>query len=141
MLSSQDIHFRMHTHPADSVGYKSLMRAASDLAAMGAIPRYYLLTLALPACLRGRWLDEFLAGMSRAARELRIQASGATRRVALRFYLSLTVIGEARPGQTVSRDGARPGDLIYLSGTLGRAQLGLALTLAGHARTRSVHNQ
>ncbi len=136
----QDIHFRMHTHPADSVGYKSLMRATSDMAAMGATPRYYLLTLALPAFCVGRWLDEFLAGMSRAARKLRIHIVGGDTTRGSKIFLSLTVIGEARPGQTVSRDGARPGDLVYLSGTLGRAQLGLALTLAGHARTRSVHN-
>src|ERR1700734_2711914 len=72
----EDVHFRMNTHPADSVGYKSLMRATSDLAAMGAAPRYYLLTLALPSERTGRWLNEFLPGMARASRELRIRAVG-----------------------------------------------------------------
>src|SRR5271168_3047805 len=45
----EDVHFRAKTHPPDSVGYKALARASSDLAAMGATPRYFLLTLALPA--------------------------------------------------------------------------------------------
>src|SRR6202795_45443 len=45
----EDVHFRAKTHPPDSVGYKALARATSDLAAMGATPRFFLLTLALPA--------------------------------------------------------------------------------------------
>jgi len=136
----EDIHFRIGTHPADSVGYKSLMRATSDLAAMGASPRYYLLTLALPSERTGSWLDEFLAGMARASHELRIRAVGGDTTRHSKISLSLTVIGEAKPGQTISRSGARPGHLIYVSGTLGRAQLGLELTLAGHARKRSVRD-
>lgn len=137
----EDIHFRLNTHPADSVGYKSLMRATSDLAAMGAAPRYYLLTLAIPTARTGRWLDEFLAGMAHASRELRIRAVGGDTTRNSKTFLSLTVIGEARPGRTVTRSGARPGDLIYVSGALGRAQLGLELTLAGHARKGSVRDE
>jgi thiamine-monophosphate kinase len=136
----EDIHFRPTTHPADSVGYKSLMRASSDLAAMGAAPRFYLLTLAIPSERTGRWLDEFLAGMARASREIGIRAVGGDTTRSSKIFLSLTVIGEARPGRTIYRSGARPGDLIYVSGTLGRAQLGLGLTLAGHARNRSVRD-
>lgn len=130
----EDIHFHTKTHPADSVGYKALMRAASDLAAMGAIPRFYLLTLALPAARIGRWLDEFLAGMARASDELGIHAVGGDTTRSSIVSLSITVIGELKPELAVRRSGARPGDLIYVSGTLGRAQLGLALTLEGHAR-------
>jgi thiamine-monophosphate kinase len=137
----EDIHFRMSTHPADAVGYKALMRATSDLAAMGAEPRYYLLTLAIPNARTGRWLNEMLAGMARASRELGIRAVGGDTTRNSQTSMSLTVIGEARPGETVSRSGARPGDLIYVSGTLGRAQLGLALTLAGHARNRTVRDE
>ena len=136
----EDVHFRIRTHPADSVGYKALMRATSDLAAMGATPRYYLLALALPSNRTGRWLDEFLAGMARASRELGIRAVGGDTTRNSKISLSLTVIGEAKAGQTVSRSGAHPGDLIYASGTLGRAQLGLELTLAGHARNRSLRD-
>ncbi len=136
----EDIHFRMNTHPADSVGYKSLMRAASDLAAMGAVPRYYLLTLAIPDVSTGRWLGEFLAGMASAARELRIQAIGGDTTRSAKVLISITVIGEVRAGYAVSRSGARRGDLIYVSGTLGRAQLGLELALAGNARKPNVRN-
>jgi thiamine-monophosphate kinase len=134
----EEIHFRRNTHPPDSVGYKSLMRAASDLAAMGAAPLYFLLTLAIPAARTGRWLDEFLAGMASASRQLGIRAVGGDTTRSSSISISITVIGEIAPGLALTRSGARPGDLIYVSGTLGRAQLGLALTLAGHARKRSL---
>src|SRR5271168_1465784 len=68
----ENVHFRAKTHPPDSVGYKGLARATSDLSAMGATPRYFLLTLALPSARTGQWLDTFLKGTARAARELGI---------------------------------------------------------------------
>src|SRR5574342_1336164 len=52
----ENVHFLPEAHSADSVGYKSLARATSDIAAMGAIPRYFLLSLALPARRTGKWL-------------------------------------------------------------------------------------
>jgi thiamine-monophosphate kinase len=127
-------HFRMKTHPADSIGYKSLARATSDLAAMGATPRYFLLTIALPRSLTGVWLDGLLGGMARAARELRISVIGGDTTVANAVSISITVLGELARGRAVQRSGARPGDLIYVSGTLGRAQLGLDLVLRGQGR-------
>ena len=60
-------HFLRDKHPADSVGWKCLARAVSDVAAMGGVPRSFLLSLALPKELAGRWLDEFLGGLKRAA--------------------------------------------------------------------------
>jgi thiamine-monophosphate kinase len=130
----ENTHFRLKTHPADSVGYKSLARATSDLAAMGATPRCFLLTLALPKNLTSAWLDDFLKGMARAARELRIGAIGGDTTTAAAVSISITVVGEAARGRAIPRSGARPGDLIYVSGKLGRAQLGLELVLRGEAR-------
>lgn len=127
-------HFRMKAHPADSVGYKSLARATSDLAAMGATPCYFLLALALPRSLTGVWLDGLLRGMARAARELRISVIGGDTTVTKAVSISITVLGELERRRAVQRSGARPGDLIYVSGTLGRAQLGLELVLRGQSR-------
>ncbi len=84
-------HFRLKTHPADSVGYKSLARAASDLAAMGATPRHFLLTLALPRSLTGAWLDCFLRGMARAALKLGIRIIGGDTTTAAAVSISITV--------------------------------------------------
>src|SRR2546421_6846031 len=66
----EEIHFRRHLHPPDAIGWKSLARAVSDIAAMGGQPRCFLLSLALPLDLTGSWLDRFLRGLRRASRKL-----------------------------------------------------------------------
>jgi thiamine-monophosphate kinase len=134
----EDVHFRRQTHPPDSVGYKALARATSDLAAMGATPRFFLLTLALPQSRTGPWLDAFLKGMARAARELGITVIGGDTTRSRTVFASITVLGEITPGRALTRSGAHPGDIIYVSGKLGRAQLGLELVLRGHARNRQL---
>jgi thiamine-monophosphate kinase len=127
----EGVHFLAKSYPADSVGYKSLVRAASDLAAMGAMPRLFLLTLALPAGLTGKWLDEFLRGMGRAARLLGMRLAGGDTTKSAKISISITVLGEVAPGLAVTRSGARQGDILYVSGRLGRAQLGLELIKIG----------
>jgi thiamine-monophosphate kinase len=134
----EDVHFRMQTHPPDSVGYKALARATSDLAAMGATPRFFLLTLALPNARTASWLNGFLKGMARAARELGITIIGGDTTCSRSVFISITVLGEIAPGRALTRSGAHCGDIIYVSGKLGRAQLGLELVLRGHARNRQL---
>jgi thiamine-monophosphate kinase len=124
-------HFLADVHPADSVGYKSLARATSDLAAMGAAPGIFLLTLALPENRMGRWLDGFLRGMAKAARLLGLRLAGGDTSRAAKISIVITVMGEITPGREVRRSGARPGDAIYVSGPLGRAQLGLEFLRRG----------
>jgi thiamine-monophosphate kinase len=123
----EGVHFLPNAHPPDSVGYKSLVRATSDLAAMGASPRYFLMTLALPASRIGSWLDGFLAGLGRASRYLGIRLIGGDTTKYRTVAISITVLGEVSRGCALTRSGARPGDLIYVTGRLGRAQLGLEL--------------
>lgn len=132
----ENVHFLPDVHAPDSVGFKSLARATSDLAAMGATPRFFLLTLALPARRTGKWLDNFLAGMSRAAREYGLLLAGGDTSSCPTVAISITVIGENAPGAAVTRFGARPGDLIYVSGTPGAAQLGLQLIRSGLYRRK-----
>jgi thiamin-phosphate kinase len=218
----EHVHFEAKSHPPDSVGYKAVARATSDLAAMGATPRFFLLTLALPAraartsgfptsaamrfaktssplkshslashsaagwsspgqgsadrslvdgsfagqssadqsfvgrgfshdktSARGSgasapeapseaWLNAFLKGMARASRELGISIIGGDTTKSDRIFISITVLGEISPGRALTRSGARPGDIIYVSGKLGRAQLGLELVLRGQARNRQL---
>ncbi len=134
----EGVHFLAGTHIPDSVGYKCLARATSDVAAMGATPRFFLLTLALPHKRTGRWLDEFLRGMGRAARWLGVRLIGGDTTKSAEVAISITVLGEVGLGRAVSRSGARPGDLIYVSGVLGRAKLGLELVLAGKGCRRGL---
>jgi thiamine-monophosphate kinase len=120
-------HFLRRTHPADTVGWKCLARAVSDIAAMGAVPRCFLLSLALPRELAGTWLDDFLGGLKRAARRSGCSLAGGDTTERREVLINVTVVGEVRHGRELRRSGARPGDIIYVSGRLGEAELGLRL--------------
>jgi thiamine-monophosphate kinase len=120
-------HFLREKHPPDSVGWKCLARAASDIAAVGGTPRCFLLNLTLPAQATGKWLKSFLRGLQRAARSLQCVLAGGDTTRREQILISVTVIGEIREGREVLRSGTRPGDLLYISGTLGEAENGLQL--------------
>jgi len=124
-------HFLKDKHPADAVGWKCLARAVSDIAAMGGQPRCFLLSLALPQSHTGRWLDEFLRGLRRAARRFRCLLAGGDTTRRNEILINVTVVGEVREGQAVLRSGAKPGDVIFVSGRLGEAELGLRLLRIG----------
>jgi thiamine-monophosphate kinase len=118
-------HFLRDKHPADAVGWKCLARAVSDIAAMGGVPRCFLLSLALPASHTGLWLEEFLGGLRRAAKRFECALLGGDTTRRKDIFINVTVVGEARTGQAVLRSGARPGDVLFVSGRLGGAELGL----------------
>jgi thiamine-monophosphate kinase len=137
----QGTHFLLDRHPAHSVGWKCLARAASDLAAMGAAPRCFLLSLALPATLTGEWLKEFLRGLLAASRKLNCPAAGGDTTRRDEVLINMTVVGECRRGRAILRSGARPGDAIFVSGRLGEAEVGLRLIQQnkGRLNTRDPH--
>lgn len=116
-----------HFSPQDSpagIGHKSLAVNLSDLAAMGATPRWATLSIALPEA-NDAWLTAFTRGFFRMADQHGIElVGGDTTRGAL--TLSITVIGELPPGQALRRDGAQVDDDIWVSGVLGSAAMALA---------------
>jgi thiamine-monophosphate kinase len=116
-----------HFSPQDSpagLGHKSLAVNLSDLAAMGATPRWATLAIALPEE-NDAWLTAFARGFFRIADQYGIELIGGdTTRGAL--TLSITVMGEVPPGQALRRDGAKPGDDVWVSGVIGSAALALA---------------
>ena len=118
-------HFLRNKHPADAVGWKCLARAVSDVAAMGGTPRCFLLSIALPRQQTKHWLDEFLAGLGRASQRFDCALAGGDTARRSEILIDVTVLGEVRTGRAVRRAGARPGDLIFVSGRLGEAELGL----------------
>jgi thiamine-monophosphate kinase len=120
-------HFLRDKHPPDSVGWKCLARALSDVAAMGGVTRCFLLSLALPETHTGRWLDLFLGGLRRASRKFRCFLAGGDTTRHNDILINVTVIGEVRTGSAILRSGARPGDILYVSGRLGEAELGLQI--------------
>lgn len=123
-------HFLADDPPA-MVARKLLRVNLSDLAAMGAAPRAYLLALAVPRGTEEGWLEDFAAGLAEDQETYGIQLIGGDI-VATDGPLvaSLTALGEVSDGGEVLRSGARPGDLVFVSGTLGDAALGLR-TLRG----------
>ena len=114
--------------PPDLVARKLLRVNLSDLAAMAARPLHYLLTTALPATLGADWLAGFAEGLGEDQRRFGVDLLGgdsvATPGPA---SLSLTAIGEVAAGMEVRRSGAKPGDLVWVSGTIGDAFLGLGV--------------
>jgi thiamine-monophosphate kinase len=116
-----------HFSPQDSpagIGHKSLAVNLSDLAAMGATPRWATLSIALPEE-NDAWLTAFARGFFRMADQHGIElVGGDTTRGAL--TLSITVMGEVPPGQALRRDGALAGDDVWVSGVIGSAALALA---------------
>lgn len=134
-------HFLTRWHSPEDVGYKALARSASDLAAVGAAPRFFAMNLALPRTFAGSWLAGFLRGISGAARRFGIVLIGGDTTRPLRlpaFSANLMVIGELAGYPPLLRSGARPGDILFLSGTAGAAQLGLELLRKGLGRRRQM---
>jgi thiamine-monophosphate kinase len=131
----ENVHFLARLHPPRAVGYKALARATSDIAAMGARPRVFLLSLALPAARSGAWLDRMTAGMAQAARQFGLTLAGGDiarlPKANAATAFSITVIGEIEARRAIRRDTARRGDIIFVTGVLGAAQLGLELLFHG----------
>src|SRR5271169_4476073 len=94
-------HFLTDRHPPNAIGWKSLARAASDIAAMGGTPRCFLLSLALPANCTGTWLSGFLVGLRRASRRLRCTLAGGDTSRRNEILINVTVIGEVSAGRAV----------------------------------------
>ncbi len=115
-------HFFPHTDPRQ-LGHKALAVNLSDLAAMGAVPRWAILALALPT-VDEAWLADFSRGFFALAERFGVTlVGGDTTRGPLN--LCVTVLGEAPAGRALRRSGAKPGDEIWVSGDLGGAALGL----------------
>jgi thiamine-monophosphate kinase len=138
-LSLEGRHFHLDWHPAESVGHRTLARGLSDLAAMGARPVAAFLSLGLPAELAGSargarakprpanmWIDRFLDGFLAVAEKYGVPLAGGDLAESPVAVADIVLIGAVRRGKALLRSGARPGDLLYVTGKLGAAALGLA---------------
>jgi thiamine-monophosphate kinase len=139
-FSLEDTHFRREWHPPESVGHRCLARGLSDIAAMGGIPRAAFLSLALPADLPQRWVDEFIRGFLKLARRYSVTLSGGDTAQSPNGVLAdIIVVGNIPKGKAVLRSGARPGDFIYVSGTLGASVATLEQLRAGQKLRPRAH--
>jgi thiamine-monophosphate kinase len=120
----EGVHFLRKLHSPESIGYKALARAVSDLAAAAARPHSFLLALALPRECTGAWLGGFLAGLRRAADTFQISLIGGDTTCHPSVMVQITVLGVVSRA-AILRSGARPGDSIFVTGQLGAAEFGL----------------
>lgn len=128
----EDVHFRRAWHDPYRLGRKSLAVSISDIAAMGGIPRWALLSLAIPSNLPLDFIDDFMRGFLAMASENRVALIGGdTCSSRSGLTISVTVMGEQLPGLIVRRSGAVPDDDIWVTGTVGDAALGLKLLESG----------
>lgn len=119
------VHF-LPEDPPETIGRKLLRVNLSDLAAMGAEPLAYLMTVALPSGTADDWVAGFVAGLALDQAEFGLQVLGGdTVSTPGPLTLSLTILGTVAPGQALRRSGARPGDELWVSGTIGDGALGL----------------
>jgi thiamine-monophosphate kinase len=124
-LLIEDVHFRRETHRAADVGYKTLARGLSDIAAMGGAPKLCLVSLALAEWTDERWVDGFYKGLLELARATKTALAGGDVARADKVMADIVVCGSAPAGTALRRSGAKPGDGIYVSGALGGSALGL----------------
>lgn len=131
----EGVHFGRAFSP-EEVGWKSLAVNLSDLAAMGARPLWALVALATPPDADLGWLERVGRGISRCARRHGTSVVGGNVTAAGQTSLTVTVVGVVRRGRALLRSGARVGDLLVVSGTLGDAALGLSPGAAPALRAR-----
>ena len=130
----EGVHFRAGWAPPAALGRRAFAVNASDLAAMGGAPTFALLALEAPASLRVADLDALVLGFARAARQAGARLVGGNLAAGPHLAITATLLGEA-PGPVIGRAGARPGDALYVTGTLGGAGLAVRALRAGR-RTR-----
>ncbi len=133
----EDVDFRRSWMRADEMGHKSLAVNLSDLAAMGALPRFCTVSLALPPGIGQKWVIRFLRGLTALGRRHELELIGGDLSASRSgICISITALGVASDHRLLYRSGGKPGDVLCVTGILGRANAGLRLLLSGTVRSR-----
>ncbi len=135
-LLAEGVHFDLRSSSFEDIGYRAAMANLSDIAAMGGVPRFLLVALAVPATCSGLQIGRLYRGIMQAAAPYHVRlVGGDTSSSRQGLFLSITLTGTTRPGRALLRSGARAGDLLYVTGTLGDSHAGLSL-MTTHRRFR-----
>lgn len=122
----EDVHFKWDYTSPFQVGWKALVVNISDVAAVGGNPTHCLVSLALPSDTERNLVREVYRGLKKAASEYRVGIVGGDTVRAPSFIITVSLLGEVKRENIVLRSGAKPGDLIYVTGQLGSSGAGLA---------------
>jgi thiamine-monophosphate kinase len=117
----EDVHFTHARQTAADCGWKAMARGLSDIAAMGGHPRWAFVSLTLSQSTDARWWRAFQRSLLKLALRYGVTLNGGDLSRAAKTYVDVMLLGTAPAGKALRRDGARVGDLIYVSGPLGRA--------------------
>jgi thiamine-monophosphate kinase len=135
----EGVHF-LADDPPHLVARKLIRRNLSDLAAMGATPRHYLVTSALPATHDDEWVRRFAEGLAEDQHRFCVSLLGGdSTSTPGPAALTLTAIGHVAAGREIRRSGARPGDKIWVTGTIGDAYLGLRVLRGDYPALAAEH--
>lgn len=132
----ENVHFRREWHPAKAVGHRCLVRGLSDIAAMGGDPLAAFLSLALPAEIPQKWVDGFFDGLLALAERWKVPLAGGDIAQSPQGVMAdIMVLGSVPRGKAILRSGGKPGDVLYVTGTLGLSVAALQAFRAGKKPT------
>lgn len=117
-FSIEGVHFT-RSSSAEEIGHRAVARSLSDIAAMGGEPRYCLVSLALAPWTDQKWIDGFYRGVNKLLRRTGAALAGGDISHAPQLVCDVMLCGVVAPGKALRRSGARPGDAVYVSGSLG----------------------
>lgn len=124
----ESVHFNLKTHTPEQLGWKTMAVNVSDIAAMGGQPKFAVLSLGIPGSFSVEFLDRFYKGLNQASMKYKVAlVGGDTVASPKHLFINLALLGETGKKRIFTRSGARSGDKILVTGTLGDSALGLKI--------------